>query len=213
MAIINFKEKIIQIKIVYYGPGRSGKTTNLEYLYNSLKEKFKDDLPSKLITIDTQGDRTLFFDFFPIELGKINGLDLKLQLYTTPGQVMYESTRRLVLKGVDGVIFVADSLASREDANLDSFQNLKDNLAHHKLTMDDIKLVFQWNKRDLEKNGIPLLDPETMDKQLNSELQTKAFPSSATIGTNVFKTLNVAAKMTVESVIEKLLDQKQNLPN
>jgi len=213
MAIINFKEKIIQIKIVYYGPGRSGKTTNLEYLYNSLKEKFKDDLPSKLITIDTQGDRTLFFDFFPIELGKINGLDLKLQLYTTPGQVMYESTRRLVLKGVDGVIFVADSLASREDANLDSFQNLKDNLAHHKLTMDDIKLVFQWNKRDLEKNGIPLLDPETMDKQLNSELQTKAFASSATIGTNVFKTLNVAAKMTVESVIEKLLDQKQNLPN
>jgi hypothetical protein len=213
MAIINFKEKIIQIKIVYYGPGRSGKTTNLEYLYNSLKEKFKDDLPSKLITIDTPGDRTLFFDFFPIELGKINGLDLKLQLYTTPGQVMYESTRRLVLKGVDGVIFVADSLASREDANLDSFQNLKDNLAHHKLTMDDIKLVFQWNKRDLEKNGIPLLDPETMDKQLNSELQTKAFPSSATIGTNVFKTLNVAAKMTVESVIEKLLDQKQNLPN
>src|SRR6056297_3347898 len=131
MAIINFKEKIIQIKIVYYGPGRSGKTTNLEYLYSSLKKKFNGDLPSKLITIDTQGDRTLFFDFFPIELGKINGLDLKLQLYTTPGQVMYESTRRLVLKGVDGVIFVADSLASREDANLDSFQNLKDNLAHH----------------------------------------------------------------------------------
>jgi len=213
MAIINFKEKIIQIKIVYYGPGRSGKTTNLQYLYNSLKEKFKDDLPSKLITIDTQGDRTLFFDFFPIELGKINGLDLKLQLYTTPGQVMYESTRRLVLKGVDGVVFVADSLASREEANLDSFQNLKDNLQHHKLTLNDIKLVFQWNKRDLEKNGIPLLDSETMDKQLNSELRTKAFPSSATDGTNVFKTLNVAAKMTVESVIEKLLDQKQNLPN
>ncbi len=213
MAIINFKEKIVQVKIVYYGPGRSGKTTNLEYLYNSLKKKFQDELPSKLITIDTQGDRTLFFDFFPIELGKINGLDLKLQLYTTPGQVMYESTRRLVLKGVDGVIFVADSLASREEANLDSFQNLKDNLAHHNLNLDDIQLVFQWNKRDLENNGIPLLDMETMDKQMNSELKTQAFPSSASEGTNVFKTLNVAAKMTVESVIEKLLNQKQSIPN
>jgi len=213
MAIINFKEKIIQIKIVYYGPGRSGKTTNLEYLYSSLKKKFNGDLPSKLITIDTQGDRTLFFDFFPIELGKINGLDLKLQLYTTPGQVMYESTRRLVLKGVDGVVFVADSLASREEANLESFQNLKDNLAHHKLGLDDIDLVFQWNKRDLSENGIPLLDMESMENQLNSSVKTKSFPTSATLGTNVFKTLNVAAKLTVTSVIEKLLDKKHDLPN
>lgn len=208
MAIINLKDKIIQIKIVYYGPGRSGKTTNLEFLYSSLKKKFKDELSSKLISIDTKGDRTLFFDFFPIELGKIDDLDLKLQLYTTPGQVMYESTRRLVLKGVDGIVFVADSLASRQEANIESFQNLKDNLASHNIGLNDIKLVFQWNKRDLQQTGIPIADIESMEASMNGNLKVNSFPTSATTGTNVFKTLNVAAKLTVESVIEKLLNKQ-----
>ena len=127
MAVINLKERIIQVKIVYYGPGRSGKTTNLVYIYNKLREKLGDKLTSKLISIDTKGERTLFFDFFPVELGKIHGLDLKIQLYTTPGQVVYNSTRRLVLKGVDGLVFVADSLSTRREANIESLQNLREN--------------------------------------------------------------------------------------
>ncbi len=206
MALINLKDKHILIKIVYYGPGRSGKTTNLIYIYNKLKQRFKDRLASKLITINTKGDRTLYFDFFPVELGKIYGLDLKLQLYTTPGQVLYESTRRLVLKGVDGLIFVADSLSARREANIESFNNLKENLAYYKIDLQDIPLVFQWNKRDLADNGISLLDIDVLERDLNSELNAPSFPSSAYTGYQVFETLKTAAKLTISSVIRKFTD-------
>ena len=212
MAIVNLKEKTIQVKIVYYGPGRSGKTTNLEYIHNRL-QKNEEQQTSKLVSIDTKGDRTLFFDFFPINLGKINGFDLKLQLYTTPGQVKYESTRRLVLKGVDGIVFVADSLASRQEANIESFENLKDNLKFHKRSLSDVKLMFQWNKRDLDENMIPLADIDDMEEQLNAELKTKSFPSSAVTGLNVFKTVNHIAKETVETVIDKTVFNGKKNPN
>jgi len=205
MAVVNLKERIIQVKIVYYGPGRSGKTTNLVYIYNKLQKKLKDRLTSKLITINTKGDRTLFFDFFPVELGKIHGLDLKLQIYTTPGQVLYDATRKLVLKGVDGLIFTADSILARREANIESLENLKKNLAYHNLRLEDIPLVFQWNKRDLAENGIPLLDVDTLENDLNAELKAPSFPASALTGYNVFETLKTAAKLTIQSVIRKLI--------
>jgi len=204
MALVNLKERIIQVKIVYYGPGRSGKTTNLVYIYNKLQEKLKDRLTSKLITINTKGDRTLFFDFFPIELGKIHGLDLKIQIYTTPGQVIYDATRKLVLKGVDGLIFTADSLLARREANIESLENLKKNLAYHNLRLEDMPLVFQWNKRDLAENGVPLLNVDTLEKDLNATLKAPSFLASALTGYNVFETFKTAAKLTIKSVIKKL---------
>jgi len=209
MAVINLKEKVIQVKIVYYGPGRSGKTTNLIYIYNVLQKKFKDRLNSKLITIDTKGERTLFFDFFPIELGNIQGLDLKIQLYTTPGQVIYDATRKLVLKGVDGLVFVADSLPARRQANIENFQNLKRNLAYHNLSLEEIPIVFQWNKRDLVEEGLPLLDIKTLEADLNDELKAPSFPASAIRGENVFETLKLASKLTIKSVIRKLVTPGQ----
>lgn len=212
MAIVNLKDKTIQIKIVYYGPGRSGKTTNLEFIHNKLQQN-KNQQISKLVSIDTKGDRTLFFDFFPVSLGKINGFDLKLKLYTTPGQVKYEATRRLVLKGVDGLVFVADSLSSRQDANLESFENLKSNLLYHKQSLSDVKLIFQWNKRDIDENMIPLSTIEDMQKLLNSELNVQSFPASAVSGMNILKTVNYISKETVRSVIEKTILNKQKMSN
>ncbi|MBU2590821.1 MAG: GTPase domain-containing protein [Nitrospinae bacterium] len=200
MATINLKDKSIRIKLVYYGPGRSGKTTNLEYIYNKIQEN-DEKQKGKMVSIDTNGDRTMFFDFFPIDLGKINGFALKLQLYTTPGQVKYEFTRRLVLKGVDGIVFVADSMASRQEANAQSFENLKENLAFHNKTLSDIKVVFQWNKRDIDENLIPLASVEEMEKTLNSKYGYTSFPASAETGLNVFKTVNYIAKETVKHVI------------
>lgn len=209
MAIVNLKDKTIQVKIVYYGPGRSGKTTNLEYIHNKLQEN-KSQKTSKLVSIDTKGDRTLFFDFFPVSLGKINGFDLKLKLYTTPGQVKYDATRRLVLKGVDGVVFVADSMVSRQEANLDSFNNLIYNLGQQQQTLSDVKLVFQWNKRDIDEKIIPLASISEMERHLNGTLEAKSFPASAVSGFNVLKTVNYISKQTVKAVIEKsILRQKQ----
>ncbi|MBF0228752.1 MAG: GTPase domain-containing protein [Desulfamplus sp.] len=212
MAIVNLKDKTIQIKIVYYGPGRSGKTTNIEFIHNKLQQN-KNQQISNLVSIDTKGDRTLFFDFFPVSLGKINGFDLKLKLYTTPGQVKYEATRRLVLKGVDGLVFVADSLTSRQDANLESFENLKSNLLYHKQSLSDVKLIFQWNKRDIDEKMIPLSPIEEMERLLNSELKVQSFPASATSGMNVLKTVNYISKETVKSVIEKTILNKHKMGN
>ncbi len=210
MAIVNLKNKTIQIKVVYYGPGRSGKTTNIEYIHNKLQQN-KNQKTSKLVSIDTKGDRTLFFDFFPVSLGTINGFDLKLKLYTTPGQVKYEATRRLVLKGVDGIVFVADSLASRQDANLESFENLKGNLQYHQQTLNDIKLMFQWNKRDINEQMIPLASVEKMEKMFNLETKVIALPSSAVNGMNVMKTVNLISKQTVKSVIEKTILNRRRM--
>ena len=160
MAIINLKKREVQAKIVYYGPGRGGKTTNLEYLYGKFKERMK----TEMVTIKTHGDRTLFFDFLPIQIGKIKGYDIRVQLYTVPGQVKYDATRRLVLRGVDGIVFVADSLAVRRKENLLSLKNLADNLAVYKKSIFDIPLVLQYNKRDLMEEGLPLIPVESLER-------------------------------------------------
>ncbi len=200
MSFINFKKKEVQVKIVYYGPGRGGKTTNLEYIFNN----FKDRIKTELVAIKTQGDRTLFFDFLPFDIGKIKGYDVKVQLYTVPGQVKYDATRELVLRGVDGVVFVADSMEARRQQNLQSLKNLQENLAIHKKSIFKIPLVLQYNKRDLAEQDIPLLSVETLEKGLNSKLKVPFFEASAVEGTNVVQTLKKIISMTMASVENQL---------
>jgi small GTP-binding protein len=204
LAFINLKDKILQAKIVYYGPGRCGKTTNLEYIYN----KCRLQVQSEMVTVKTQGDRTLFFDFFPFDMGKISGYEVKIQLYTVPGQVKYNSTRRLVLKGVDGVVFVADSAAERRDKNLISLRNLEENLVLYNKNIYEIPLVMQYNKRDLAKQGVEILDVETMEKDMNSRLKAPSFEASAVEGDNVVLTLKKIIYETMAS-LEKELKQEQ----
>ena len=196
MAIINLKKKEVQAKVVYYGPGRGGKTTNLEYIY----KKFRSRIQTEMVTIKTHGDRTLFFDFLPIEIGRIKGYDIRIQLYTVPGQVKYESTRRLVLRGVDGIVFVADSLAVRRKENVLSLKSLADNLASYKKSILEIPLVFQYNKRDLLDEGIPLLPVEWLEKDLNSKLKAPSFEASALKGPNVVQTMKKIIIMTIDSL-------------
>jgi len=203
LAFINLKDKVIQAKIVYYGPGRCGKTTNLEYIY----DKCRTQVNSEMVTVKTQGDRTLFFDFFPFDMGKISGYDVKIQLYTVPGQVKYNSTRRLVLKGVDGVVFVADSSAERRNKNIISIRNLEENLTLYNKNIHDIPLVIQYNKRDLDKQGIEILDIETLENDINAELKAPAFEASAVEGTNVILTLKKIIYYTMSS-LEKQLKQE-----
>lgn len=200
MSFINFKKKEVQVKIVYYGPGRGGKTTNLEYIFRN----FKDRIKTELVAIKTQGDRTLFFDFLPFDMGKIKGYDVKVQLYTVPGQVKYDATRELVLRGVDGVVFVADSMEARRQQNLQSLKNLQDNLAIHKKSIFKIPLVLQYNKRDLAEQDIPLLSVETLENSLNSKLKVPFFEASAVVGTNVVQTLKKIISMTMASVENQL---------
>ena len=200
MAIINLKKKEVQAKVVYYGPGRGGKTTNLEYIY----KKFRSRIQTEMVTIKTHGDRTLFFDFLPIEIGKIKGYDIRIQLYTVPGQVKYESTRRLVLRGVDGIVFVADSLAVRRKENVLSLKSLADNLASYKKSILEIPLVFQYNKRDLLEEGIPLLPVEWLEKDLNSKLKAPSFEASALKGPNVVQTMKKIIILTIDSLRKDL---------
>lgn len=200
MAFINFKKKEVQLKIVYYGPGRGGKTTNLEYVFS----KFKDQTLTDLVTIKTQGDRTLFFDFLPFDMGKIEGYDVKVQLYTVPGQAMYNSTRQLVLRGVDGVVFVADSLAAMRKKNLISLKNLQDNLKIHKKSIFKIPLVLQYNKIDLAERGIPLTPVETLEKDLNKQLKVPSFAGSAIMGTNILETLKKIITLTMATIEDQM---------
>jgi len=200
LAFINLKDKLIQAKIVYYGPGKCGKTTNLEYIYN----KCRTQINSKMVTIKTQGDRTLFFDFFPFDIGKIEGYDVKIQLYTVPGQVKYNSTRRLVLKGVDGIVFVADSAENRRNANVASLNNLQENLTLYKKNIFEIPLVLQYNKRDLAKQGIPVLNVATLEKDLNKDLRVPSFEASAVEGDNVIMTLKKTISVTMASLEKEL---------
>lgn len=200
MAFINLKDRVIQAKIVYYGPGRCGKTTNLEYVY----EKCRPQVNSEMVTVKTQGDRTLFFDFFPLDMGKIGGFDVKIQLYTVPGQVKYDSTRRLVLKGVDGVVFVADSAVGRREKNIISIRNLEDNLKIYNKDIRKIPLVIQYNKRDLDKEGIEILDIDTLEKDLNAELKVPAYEASAVAGDNVVLTLKKIISLTLASLEQQM---------
>lgn len=200
MAFINLKKKEIQAKVVYYGPGRGGKTTNLEYIYNKVKSRIK----TEMVTIKTHGDRTLFFDFLPFNVGKIRGYDVKIQLYTVPGQVKYDATRRLVLRGVDGIVFVADSMAVRREKNILSLRNLQKNLATFRKSIFKIPIVLQYNKKDLAEQGIPLLPLQTLEKDLNSQLKAPSFEASALTGMNVVPTMKKIVSMTMASLLMEL---------
>ena len=195
MAILNLKKKQIECKIVYYGPGRCGKTTNMEHIYKSYKKQVTGDM----VSIDTEGDRTLFFDFLPMGLGEIKGFDVTVQVYTVPGQVQYRSTRKLVLKGVDGVIFVADSLAVRREKNMLSLKDLQHNLKEYGINIFKIPLVMQHNKRDLAGEGLPIMAVEQMEKDLNRQLKVPSFPASAISGQGVGATLKECLKLTLIS--------------
>lgn len=196
MAFVNLKNKDIQVKIVYYGPGRGGKTTNLEYIY----KKFRKRINTEMVTVKTHGDRTLFFDFLPFDIGMINGYDVKIQLYTVPGQVKYNATRRLVLRGVDGIVFVADAMAVRREKNVLSLKNLQENLSNYKKSIFKIPCVMQYNKLDLSEQGIPLLSTDILENDLNSQLKRPFFSASALKGTNVVATLKKIIIMTVASI-------------
>ena len=200
MALINPKKREVQVKIVYYGPGRGGKTTNLEYINN----KFRSRIKSEMVTVKTYNDRTLFFDFLPFDIGMIKGYTIKVQFYTVPGQVKYNATRKLVLRGVDGIVFVADSMTLRQEMNVRSLENLAENLASFNKSIETIPLVMQYNKRDLANEGIPILPVEVMEKDLNSKLKAPYYTASAVTGDNVAVTMKRIISMTVMSIREKL---------
>ncbi|MGE5842078.1 MAG: GTP-binding protein [Deltaproteobacteria bacterium] len=200
MAIFNAKDRIIECKLVYYGPGRCGKTTNLEYIFKT----FQKQTISEMVSINTMGDRTLFFDFLPMGLGRIRGCDVKVQLYTVPGQSRYRSTRRMVLKGVDGVVFVADSLEVRRRANLVSLKDLAENLKEEGKNIFNVPLVLQYNKRDLEQQGIPTLAVETLNQDLNSKLRVPYHVASALKGEGVGGTLKEALLLTLRHLQKEL---------
>ena len=196
MAIINLKKRQIECKIVYYGPGRCGKTTNLEYIHKS----FKNQVMGEMVSINTDGDRTLFFDFLPLNLGKVKGCDLRVQLYTVPGQVRYSSTRQLVLRGADGVIFVADSLVVRREKNMMALKDLAQNLKDYGLSIFKVPLVMQYNKRDLAAENIAIMDLKKMQHDLNRQLKVPSFPGAALKGEGVGKSLHACLKLVMQSV-------------
>ena len=197
MAIINQATKELQVKIVYYGPGKGGKTTNLEQVHGNVQNVQEK---GKLISLATSSDRTLFFDFLPIEAMSIKGFKTKFQLYTVPGQVIYNTTRQLVLRGVDGIVFVADSQYDKMADNVESFANLEENLKALKLNLGDIPHVLQYNKRDLP-NAAPV---EYMDFLLNNrEVQAPSFAASATRCDGVFDTLNMITRMLLNKFINE----------
>ncbi|OPX18992.1 MAG: gliding motility protein [Desulfobacca sp. 4484_104] len=196
MALINLKKKEVECKIVYYGPGRCGKTTNLEYVFKNSRKLMNDEM----VSIKTKGDMTIFFDFVPMGAGKIKGCDVRVQLYTVPGQVKYNSTRKLVLKGVDGVVFVADSLKIRHEKNILSLKNLAENLKSYGLNIMTIPLVMQYNKRDLAKEGVPLMSIEKMNQFYNRQLKAPYFAASATTGQGVNDTLKTCLVLTLKSL-------------
>jgi signal recognition particle receptor subunit beta len=185
MSFINYSSREINCKIVYYGPGLCGKTTNLQYIYT----KTNPELKGKMISLATETERTLFFDFLPLALGQIRGFKTRFHLYTVPGQVFYDASRKLILKGVDGVVFVADSQVERMEANLESIDNLRINLGEQGYDLSQMAYVVQYNKRDLP-NAAPL---DEMRRLLNPQ-GVPDFEACATVGTGVFETLKAVAK-------------------
>lgn len=195
MAFINLRTREIQIKIVYCGPAHSGKTANLRYLYHTRPSAF----PSKLLTVTAGGNRTVFFDFLPFTLYAVNGFDLKVRLYTVPGRDLYEETRKTILKGVDGIVFVADASAMRK-TNILALKNLQSNLSAHGKSLARLPLVFQFNKYDLAEQGALLLPHTTLLSDLNSSYRKPYFAASAQKGKNVAATLKKIITMSVAAV-------------
>ncbi len=200
MAVFNYAGGEINAKIVYYGPGLSGKTTNLEFIYSKLPRENK----GKMVSMKTRTDRTLFFDFLPIDIGEINGMKVRFLLYTVPGQVYYNATRKLVLKGVDAVVFVADSAPDRMQENKEAIQNLEDNLNDLGLTLKTIPWVIQYNKRDLPNR----IEREMMDQELNTDA-VPSFEAVASKGGGVYETFAGIAKLVFKNMQEELKDPER----
>lgn len=195
MVFFNYSTMQMAAKVVYYGPGLCGKTTNLTHIYT----KTSDTSRGEMVSLETETDRTLFFDLLPIDVGQISGFSTRIQLYTVPGQVFYNTTRKLVLKGVDGVVFVADSQRAMRQANIESFQNLEENLQEMGLSVYSIPLVLQYNKRDLPD----ILTVEELEEALN-ECDWPAYEASAVHGQGVFETLKGISKLTLMSLRQRL---------
>jgi mutual gliding-motility protein MglA len=188
MSMINYASREINCKIVYYGPGLGGKTTNLEHVYG----KVKPDTRGKLISLATETERTLFFDFLPVDLGTIRGFKTRFHLYTVPGQVFYDASRKLILKGVDGVVYVGDSQMERMEANIESLDNLRQNLHEQGYDLDKLPYVVQYNKRDLP-NAIQMSE---LEETLNPT-KVPSFEAVAPKGIGVFDTLKAVAKLVL----------------
>lgn len=194
MVLFNYALKELTAKIVYYGPGLSGKTTNLQYIHEELPIKNK----GRMLTLATETDRTLYFDFLPVDAGIVRGIKTRVQLYTVPGQVFYNATRRMVLKGADGVVFVADSQQSMREANLESLENLRENLMAHDLKLEDMPMVMQFNKRDLED----IATIEVMNDRINT-LNVPFYEAVAKDGVGVEETLQAISGLVLKSVIDR----------
>ncbi|HET9948672.1 MAG TPA: ADP-ribosylation factor-like protein [Longimicrobiales bacterium] len=191
MSMINYASREINCKIVYYGTGLGGKTTNLEYIYSRVNPETK----GKMISLATESERTLFFDFLPIDLGEVRGFKTRFHLYTVPGQVYYNASRRLILKGVDGIVFVADSQASRAEANIESMHNLYENLETYGYDLQNIPFAIQYNKRDMPN----VLPTEELRAQINP-MGVPDFEAVAIQGKGVFETLSCVSKLVVETL-------------
>ena len=191
MSFVNYHTKEINCKIVYYGPGLGGKTTNIQYVY----QKTSGEAKGKIISLNTENERTLFFDFLPLELGEIRGFKTRFHLYTVPGQVFYESSRKLILRGVDGIVFVVDSQVEKMEANRESLESLKRNLLEQGCDIQKIPLVMQWNKRDLPN----VTAVEELERNLNL-WKSPSYQAVALKGTGVFETLKTISKLVLMNI-------------
>ncbi|RIH83520.1 GTP-binding protein [Calidithermus roseus] len=192
MSTINFAAREINFKIVYYGPGMSGKTTNLKWVFGQIPETRRGDM----VSLATEDERTLFFDFLPVDLGEVKGFKTRFHLYTVPGQVFYNASRKLILRGVDGIVFVADSAPNRLRANAESFRNLRENLAEYGLTMDEVPIVLQANKRDLP-DALPV---EMVQMVIDPDKKYSMFEAVAATGIGVFETLKAVSRLVLSRV-------------
>src|SRR5262249_42289929 len=205
MVFFNYATMQMAAKIVYYGPGLCGKTTNLHYIYS----RTSPGSPGGMVSLETETDRTLFFDLLPLDVGVIGGFRTRVQLYTVPGQVFYNTTRKLVLKGVDGIVFVADSQKAMKEANVESVNNLRTNLAEIGLQLDELPLVFQFNKRDLSN----VLSVHELNTSLNPHGLHESDEPCAVLGQGVLETLKAISKLTLRSLKKRMLgDDKQARP-
>jgi signal recognition particle receptor subunit beta len=201
MVFFNYATMQMAAKVVYYGPGLCGKTTNLHHIYGRTAPGSRGEM----VSLETETDRTLFFDLLPLDVGVIGGFKTRVQLYTVPGQVFYNTTRKLVLKGVDGIVFVADSQRAMKDANVESLANLRTNLSEIGIKLDEIPLVLQYNKRDLGN----ILSVEELDQSLNPEKLNESYEACAVLGQGVFETLKAISRLTLRSLKKRMLGEEK----
>lgn len=201
MVFFNYATMQMAAKVVYYGPGLCGKTTNLHHIYGRTAPGSRGEM----VSLETETDRTLFFDLLPLDVGVIGGFKTRIQLYTVPGQVFYNTTRKLVLKGVDGMVFVADSQRAMKEANVESLANLKTNLAEIGIKLEEIPLVFQYNKRDLAN----ILSVAELEDSLNAERVVESYEACAVLGQGVFETLKAISRLTLRSLKKRMLGEEK----